>query len=175
MFFSSFILLQVPEYIYLVVPSFVLLHVVPLFSHLSTSNLSKLTSRLSVCLILCITSWINPTLSAQPPSPAPELPPMVHRVCRKDIVLHNRLFKVSSILCIYFFDWIDCLQRHHHVEVIRDGRWSRDIFRRYNYMFLRSYKKRGRTREWEVSICVFPLILLTIIFQSSSSSIVLEA
>jgi len=62
---------------------------------------------------------------------------MAHQVSRKDIVLHNRPFKVSSILCIYFINWIDCLQHHHHVKVIHNSHWSWAIFRRYDYMFLK--------------------------------------
>jgi len=54
---------------------------------------------------------------------------------------------------------------HHRGEVIHDGRGSRAIFRRYNYMFFKALQSEGETREREVSVCVFRVsFLLTIIF-----------
>jgi len=59
---------------------------------------------------------------------------------------------------LYFFYLITIsLQHRHRVKVYRDHLWCKATFRRYDYKFLRTFKRRRGERERQVSPYIISL------------------
>lgn len=119
-----------------------------------------LYARLQFRILSTPTSYNNyDALSLQLPTSLLLPLPMAPRVTRQPIVDHPRPFKVTFLYHLLTSDLISSpSQRGHKVEIGAECRKA--TFLRYDYKFIRGFKKIGRRREHIVSLHFFSYAVL---------------